>query len=190
LSTSKKKGILEAATRSFGTFGYKATTMSQIAKQANVGKGTIYTFFKNKEELFDEIINNLILDMKSVAENAICDSDSFIAQVHKGIETIMEFQKEHDLTIKLLQEQREIGTIEVHDAIKRLNNAIIQYLTRKIEEAIDRSEIVQCDAEITAFVLFRLYTTLTIEWVRDHEPLDKQRVTELFNFYILNGLSK
>ncbi|MEH7349733.1 TetR/AcrR family transcriptional regulator [Gottfriedia acidiceleris] len=190
MSTSKKKGILEAATKSFGTFGYKATTMSQIAKQANVGKGTIYTFFKNKEELFDEIIDNLILDMKSVAENAICDSDSFITQVHKGIETITEFQKEHDLTIKLLQEQSEIGTIEVHDAIKRINNVIIQYLKRKIEEANNRNEIVQCDAEITAIVLYRLYTTLTIEWSRDHEPLDKQRITELFNFYILNGLSK
>lgn len=46
LSSIKKKGILEAATRSFGKFGYKATTMSQIAKQANVGKGTIYTFFQ------------------------------------------------------------------------------------------------------------------------------------------------
>jgi hypothetical protein len=128
--------------------------------------------------------------MKNVAENAICDSDSFLTKVHKGIEAIMEFQKEHDLTIKLLQEQSEIGTIEVHDAIKRLNNAVIQYLKRKIEEAIDRDEIVQCDAEITAVVLYRLYTTLAIEWGRDHEPLDKQRITELFNFYILNGLSK
>jgi AcrR family transcriptional regulator len=190
LSTSKKKGILEAATRSFGTFGYKATTMSQIAKQANVGKGTIYTFFKNKEELFDEIINNLILDMKNVADNAIQDADSFVAKVHNGIEAMMEFQKEHDLPIKLLQEQRELGTIAVHDALNRLNNAIVQYIKREIEESIERNEIVQCDSEITAVILYRLYTTLTIEWRRDHEPLDKQRVTELFNFYILNGLSK
>ena len=190
MSSIKKKGILEAATRSFETFGYKATTMSQIAKQANVGKGTIYTFFKNKEELFDEIINNLILDMKNVADNSICDTDSFVTKVHKGIDAIMEFQTEHDLTIKLLQEQREFGTIAVHDAIKRLNDGIILYLKRKIEEAIDRNEIVQCDAEITAVVLYRLYTALTIDWSKDHKPLDKQRITELFNFYILNGLSK
>ncbi|MES9682444.1 helix-turn-helix domain-containing protein, partial [Gottfriedia acidiceleris] len=54
MSFLKKQNILQAATKSFTIFGYKATTMSQIAKQANVGKGTIYTFFKNKEELFDE----------------------------------------------------------------------------------------------------------------------------------------
>ena len=56
----RKKLILEAATKSFSLFGYKATTMDQVAKLANVGKGTIYTFFKTKEELFDEIINTLI----------------------------------------------------------------------------------------------------------------------------------
>lgn len=48
----RRQEILEAATKSFSLFGYKATTMDQVAKLANVGKGTIYTFFANKEELF------------------------------------------------------------------------------------------------------------------------------------------
>ena len=52
----RKKLIIEAAAKSFSLYGYKATTMDQVAKLANVGKGTIYTFFKTKEELFDEII--------------------------------------------------------------------------------------------------------------------------------------
>ena len=51
--------------------------MDQVAKLANVGKGTIYTFFKNKEELFGEIISNLITEMKQVAENAIRSDVSF-----------------------------------------------------------------------------------------------------------------
>ncbi len=55
----------------------KATTMDQVAKLANVGKGTIYTFFKNKEELFGEIISNLITEMKQVAESAIRSDVSF-----------------------------------------------------------------------------------------------------------------
>ena len=50
--------------------------MDQVAL-ANVGKGTIYTF-KNKEELFGEIISNLITEMKQVAENAIRSDVSFL----------------------------------------------------------------------------------------------------------------
>ncbi len=47
----RKKLIVEAAAKSFSEFGYKATTMDHVARSAGVGKGTIYTFFKNKEEL-------------------------------------------------------------------------------------------------------------------------------------------
>ena len=56
----RRQEIIAAATKSFTLFGYKATTMDQVAKIANVGKGTIYTFFSNKEELFQEIAMTLI----------------------------------------------------------------------------------------------------------------------------------
>jgi AcrR family transcriptional regulator len=190
LINDKKKLILEAATKSFTIFGYKATTMSQIAKQANVGKGTIYTFFKNKEELFDEIIDDLINEMKYIAEKSIKDEDSFIEKAHKGISSIMDFHKEHDLTIKLLQEQKEIGTNAVNEALNRFQNAIISYISKKIEEAIEKNEIVNCDPEMTALVMFRLYTTLTIDWEKNHDPLSPEQLTELYHLYILNGLSK
>ncbi|MGQ0422282.1 TetR/AcrR family transcriptional regulator, partial [Bacillus sp. HC-Mk] len=48
MAIDRKRSIIEAATKSFSAFGYKATTMYQVAKLANVGKGTIYTFFKNR----------------------------------------------------------------------------------------------------------------------------------------------
>ncbi|MFD1909166.1 TetR/AcrR family transcriptional regulator [Paenibacillus rhizoplanae] len=45
MSIDRKALILQAATLSFVQFGYKATTMDQVSRIANVGKGTIYTFF-------------------------------------------------------------------------------------------------------------------------------------------------
>ena len=60
----RRQEILEAASKSFSLFGYKATTMDQVAKIANVGKGTIYTFFANKEILFQEIVVKMISEMK------------------------------------------------------------------------------------------------------------------------------
>ena len=65
----RKQEIIDAATKSFSLFGYKATTMDQVAKIANVGKGTIYTFFANKEVLFQEIVIRMITEMKQEADN-------------------------------------------------------------------------------------------------------------------------
>ncbi|MER1987526.1 MAG: TetR/AcrR family transcriptional regulator [Solibacillus sp.] len=47
----KKKDILEIATKLFAEKGYEATTMAEIAKLANVGFGTVATYFENKENL-------------------------------------------------------------------------------------------------------------------------------------------
>lgn len=45
-AVDRRKQVLDAASKSFALFGYKATTMEQVAKIANVGKGTIYTFLR------------------------------------------------------------------------------------------------------------------------------------------------
>ncbi len=76
---------MEAAERSFSMFGYKASTVDQIAKIANVGKGTIYTFFSNKEELFSEIITNLVKETKLAASAAIKEDRPFYENLHNAL---------------------------------------------------------------------------------------------------------
>ena len=48
--------IREAATALFLEKGYAATSMDEIAAQARVSKQTIYTHFRNKEELFADLV--------------------------------------------------------------------------------------------------------------------------------------
>jgi AcrR family transcriptional regulator len=190
MAVNRKQQIIDAATKSFSLFGYKATTMDQVAKLANVGKGTIYTFFKNKEELFDEIVSTLILEMKEAAEQVIDPQLSFFENVHRALYRILEFRKQHQLTIKLFQEEREMGTPAVQEVMKKLESAIIAYIKQKIEEAIEKGEIRPCDAEITAFLMLKLYVALIFDWEKNHEPLEKEKIAELFELYFLKGLSK
>lgn len=189
-TVDRKANIIEAATKSFGIFGYKATTMDQVATLANVGKGTIYTFFKNKEELFDEIISNLIFEMKQAADRVIDENLSFHENCHLALLEILNFRKKHQLTIKLFQEAREIGTPAVQEVLIRLETAVIQYLKGWIEKAIVKGEIQPCDPEITAFIIFKMYISLVFDWEKQHDPLDSERLAELLEFYLFSGLSK
>jgi AcrR family transcriptional regulator len=185
----RRQLIVEAATKSFSLFGYKATTMDQVAKLANVGKGTIYTFFKNKEELFDEIINSLLKDMKAVAEKGINKQNSFHENASRVLFDLLEFRKSHQLTIKLFQEEREMGTQAVVEVIQRVEKVIINYMKGIIQEAIDHKEIKPCDPEITAFVMLKLYVSLIFDWEQNHKPLGKEEISQLFELYLFNGLS-
>jgi AcrR family transcriptional regulator len=185
----RKKQIVDAATKSFSLFGYKATTMDQVAKLANVGKGTIYTFFSNKEELFDEIAFSLMNEMKGRAEEAISPNVTFSENVHNALFSMLEYRKEHKLTIKLYQEAREMGTPAVSDALHKLEQMVVEFLSERISRAIESKAIKPCDPEMTAFVMLKLYVALIFDWERERGELDKDEIANLFKLYLIEGLS-
>ena len=47
----KEQQIIEAARKLFGKYGFKKVTMDEIAREANVTKKTVYTYFSSKEEM-------------------------------------------------------------------------------------------------------------------------------------------
>ena len=49
---SKKKIIIDAAYEVFKKYGYEKTSVNDIAKEANMGKGSIYYYFESKEDIF------------------------------------------------------------------------------------------------------------------------------------------
>lgn len=189
MTFDRREHIVEAATRSFSLFGYKATTMDQVAKLANVGKGTIYTFFTNKEELFDEIVENLIADMKHAATEAIEPAQGFQENVHYALYKMLEFRKEHQLTIKLFQEGQEVGTPVVQEMIDRVEQEITDFIEEKVQIAIERKQIKPCNPEKTAFILLKMYVAFIFDWERKRQPLSKEEIAELFDLYFIKGLS-
>jgi len=190
MASERKKDIIEAATKSFTLFGYKATTMDQVAKLANVGKGTIYTFFKNKDELFEDICVTLIGEMKKAAEAVIDPSQSFHENVHRALFEMLTFRTKHQLAIKLFQEEKEMGTPAASEALKRMEDAIVAYIAAQAEEAMKRKEIEQTDPEIAAFVMLKLYVTLVVDWERRGRALSKEEIAKLFELFVFKGLSR
>src|SRR6516225_63975 len=54
--TAKRRQILEGARSLFLAQGFDAASMGAIAREAGVSKGTLYVYFKSKEELFEAIV--------------------------------------------------------------------------------------------------------------------------------------
>lgn len=53
----KKVLIVNSAETIFTRFGYHKTSMDDIAKEAGIGKGTIYYYYKSKEDILLELVN-------------------------------------------------------------------------------------------------------------------------------------
>src|SRR5438309_2321942 len=57
------EAILTAARRLFGTQGFAATTMDEIAEGARVAKGAVYHHFKTKEAVFEAVFDLVSRDL-------------------------------------------------------------------------------------------------------------------------------
>lgn len=53
----KDQRILEAAEKIFSMYGYEKATLDEIIALADVGKGTVYKYFGNKEQLFYKLVS-------------------------------------------------------------------------------------------------------------------------------------
>lgn len=87
----KKYDIIDAAIKNFRTKGIDRTTVTDIVKDAGIAKGTFYLYFKDKDELIDnvviieasEILENALekannLDTDDVGEKLVCIADELI----------------------------------------------------------------------------------------------------------------
>ncbi|SES22303.1 TetR/AcrR family transcriptional regulator [Salipaludibacillus aurantiacus] len=64
MKVDKRKQIFEASLELFSERGYDATTLPMIAEAADVGAGTVYRYFKNKEALLNELFQEYIGKLK------------------------------------------------------------------------------------------------------------------------------
>lgn len=75
ISTSKtKRNILEVARQLFAKQGFENTTINEIADISNYGRRTIYTYFKNKKEIYRDVIG-LELERLHKALEAVINKD-------------------------------------------------------------------------------------------------------------------
>lgn len=56
---SKRNAILEAATSLFSVNGFKETSMAELSEITNAARGTIFHHFKNKEDLFLQVLKDV-----------------------------------------------------------------------------------------------------------------------------------
>lgn len=72
LDDDKRKRILEGAFLAFGKFGYRNTSIKDIARIASIAPGSVYTYFSDKEELFrctvDEGLNMFNMELKRIIQ--------------------------------------------------------------------------------------------------------------------------
>lgn len=86
-----RENIINAASIAFSKFGYKKTTLDDIAGFTNVSKTGLYYYFKNKEEVFNEVIKKEAARLQEKLIDAVGQESKPIDKIFAYIRERMEF---------------------------------------------------------------------------------------------------
>jgi AcrR family transcriptional regulator len=146
----KMNDIVDAAERVFFSKGYDTAKMDDVAEEAEYSKGTLYLYFKSKEELYLKIVSRAEKTLYDLFENAIIDEPDGLCKVRAIGEAFMKFYVEHpDYHSALMFDQaKEINAkeIQIHESVhenmkKHANELLVDALQTGIEDGSIRSDI-------------------------------------------------
>lgn len=180
---NKKEEIINEARKLFNLYGYKKVSMDEVAKKANVTKKTIYSYFKDKEELFKYFIEEELLNIKNKIDNKIND-ESFIDSLTKSIITMLKLRKESPIVKNLIKNKNDLQSIEF---LKLYDNDIIKYISNLLDEEIKNGNIRKCDTKLTSFIIYNVFVAVLFEY--EYE-LDEVKVASEITSILKNGLIK
>ena len=83
---AKRVAILDAALEVFSQKGFQSTKIIEVARIANVADGTIYLYFKNKDEIFDACLDPAEV-MESFPDFSTLINDHFPENLKTIVET-------------------------------------------------------------------------------------------------------
>lgn len=184
----KKEQIIKTARQLFTLYGYKKVSMDEIAKQANVSKVTIYSYFKDKEELLNFFLKEELSNMKKIINDNYNNKLSFFDNLNKDIISLLEYKRDQQLLLKLTQESIFYNNDNLKKTLIEIDNKITEFIKDKIDTAIKDKKIKKCDSRLIATILFSGYTSVLIKYDEFKSYLSDKEISENLILLLKEGL--
>lgn len=192
----KYEAIINAATKVFAQYGYHQTQVTKIAKEAQVADGTIYLYFKSKEDilisLFDEKMGGLLAaaeekvleqqDVESKLRTLIFMQFSYLAQ-DPDLAMVIKFE----LRQLELRQLNEVTRNKINELLRRHLHLIDHIVKSGIDQGVFNPEL---DPFLARYMIFGTLDETVTSWLMKDRKFDLlSKVEPLLNL-LLNGLKR
>lgn len=130
--TDQKTEILDAARSAFAEYGFKKVTMDDIAGKLDMTRSALYYYYKNKEDIFIEVINHEIRlyggEMVDSIEREEVPEKKLIALASNSIKLRKKFINMYKLTFEDMFVHYKISTTIKSRVLELHSNAIARIL--------------------------------------------------------------
>ncbi len=140
----KRASIIQAAIEVFSKKGFQAATISEIAERADVSEGSIYQYFKNKEDLFFSIPVEKTKEFRAQLELHLEGISGALNKIRKFVWYFLYFFKENPeygrtLMLEMRVSKSFVGT-DTYDFLKKSVAQVLEIITEGQEEGSIRKD--------------------------------------------------
>ena len=139
-TTDKRDVIFDAAADVFTRYGFRRTSMNDIAQAAGISRPALYLMFENKEDLFRQLATqrqNLAID---AASEALASSGSF---AERFLSAILIYEKVYYEPVAQSPHGAEFLDVNMSvaaDDMKKGHDRLIRLLADSVEAAVDNGD--------------------------------------------------
>ncbi|HUI32097.1 MAG: TetR/AcrR family transcriptional regulator [Dysgonamonadaceae bacterium] len=191
-SVKTKDMLIEKARQLFARSGFENTTMNDIAEASQRGRRTLYTYFSNKKEIYNAVIEseleNLYVQLQKTVEKEHTASDKLMLFFVSRLEIIKEVVTRNG-TLKG-DFFRDIFRVE--NVRKTFDRKEISFLKMILDEGVESNEFEVLDTMKTARILHFALKGLEVPYIRGvmtqnpKDSIDRDTVANL----IFTGIIK
>ncbi len=192
---ARRQEILAAAECLFSQNGFFKTSMADIAAASQFAIGTLYRFFKSKEEIYVSIVEAKLEELARLLEEAIAPATSANDKIKAFIRVKLEYadQNRDFFRIYVSEWSGFEWTIKsvLGERVWKLYTAQVDMVADLIRQGIRRKEFRKIDPTDGAFALHGMLNATTYVWILQEKPtgalVEKQGVIRSL---FLRGLEK
>ncbi|WP_123041993.1 TetR/AcrR family transcriptional regulator [Cohnella candidum] len=168
--TSKKKEkyaqILDAAQKVIAENGYHGSQVSRIAKEAGVADGTIYLYFKNKEDILISLFQDRLGDLVDMINASIRETRTADEAIRKICEIhFTQLEQNVDMAYVTQIELRQ-SSLDLRKAIGLAVKPYIELIEHILEKGISEQTFrPDLDVKLTRLLLFGAMDEVVTSWL-------------------------
>jgi len=191
---ARRQEILDAATRLFAAKGYHGTAMSEIAKEAEFSTGSLYNFFKNKEELYFTLLREKIEALQEELVAVYGIEGKVEDKLRRFVEITLSYFERERYFFRIFMERRSEFQIsmkgEFSEVIFQKYEEYLGNMVKLMEEGVSEGAFKALDPVELALIFLGVLNTfifVSVNTEADYQLKDKgETILEIF----FNGIRR